>query len=213
MLWPTWRGWLLLTCLASLALWIGIRMIYPFLAVNSPRPGGVLVIQGWIPDYCLEEVTAEFHRNHYEKMYVVGGRLDKGALLLPYKYFPELTAAVLRKAGMRADDMVLVQVEDERQERTYAAAIALKHWWRDHQSYPARINLMSVGPHARRSRLLFEKALGDGASVGVLALAPRDFDPEHWWRSSAGFRSVVGEAIGYGYSRVLFRRPKEDVAP
>jgi hypothetical protein len=31
----------------------------------------------------------------------------------------------------------------------------------------------------------------------------RNFDPAHWWRSSAGVRTVIGEAIAYLYSRLF----------
>ena len=88
--------------------------------------------------------------------------------------------------------------------------MALSQWWRDHQGGPSRVNLLSIGPHARRARLLFEKALAGGTRVGVLTLPPPDFDPSHWWRSSAGFRPVTAEAIGYFYARVFFHKAKDD---
>jgi len=47
-------------------------------------------------------------------------------------------------------------------------------------------------------------------NLGVTALAETDYDPGHWWRSSAGVRTVIGETLAYGYARVLFRAPKEE---
>jgi hypothetical protein len=161
-------------------------------------------------DSYLKEVIAEFHRNHYDQVYVAGGPLDKGAALLDYKTFPELTTLRLFKLGMRSNDVVMVRLKGERQDRTYAEAVALGQWWRDHQVCPSRVNLVAIGPHARRARLLFEKALAGGTSVGVLTLPPSDFDPNHWWRSSAGFRTVAAEAIGYFYARVFFHAAKDD---
>ena len=50
---PAWRGWLLLFALAGVMLYVVLRATYPFLAVNDPRPGGLLVVEGWAPDYAL----------------------------------------------------------------------------------------------------------------------------------------------------------------
>ena len=61
-----------------------------------------------------------------------------------------------------------------------------------------------MGPHARRSRLLFEKAFGRDTRVGIIALEDRDYDPAHWWKSSQGVRTVTDELIAYGYARLLF---------
>ena len=80
---------------------------------------------------------------------------------------------------------------------------------REHGMSPTKVNLMSLGPHARRSRFLFEKALGKGVVVGVTAIPSRDFDPAHWWRSSSGVRDVIGETLAYAYARLLFHPPKE----
>jgi hypothetical protein len=68
---------------------------------------------------------------------------------------------------------------------------------------------MTLGAHARRTRLLFEKALPKEASVGIIAVENQDFDASHWWRSSQGVRTVVGEIIGYAYARLVFWPGKE----
>jgi hypothetical protein len=73
---------------------------------------------------------------------------------------------------------------------------------------PAEFNLISVGPHARRSRLLFEKAFGREVRVGIIALESQDYDPQHWWRSSMGVRVVTDELIAYSYARLLFHPGK-----
>ncbi len=85
-------------------------------------------------------------------------------------------------------------------------AVALKQWWRAHGMAPTNVNLFSVGPHARRSRLLFKRALGKEVSVGVVAFSPGDYDVRHWWRSSQGFRTVTSEFIAYCYARAMFWR-------
>jgi hypothetical protein len=53
-------------------------------------------------------------------------------------------------------------------------------------------------------REVFEKALGPGVRVGVHAAPDPRFDLAHWWRSSEGVRSVLGETIAYVYARLFF---------
>ena len=206
---PTLRGWLLLvlTC-AALAI-IGARELAQFLTVNDPVPGGVLVIEGWAPDYALEAAMAEFNRTHYDKLFVTGIPLEQGAPLSEYKTYAELGAAVLLKLGLSTNAVQAVPATAVRRDRTYAMATALKHWMGEHGMAPTKVNLMSVGPHSRRSRLIFEKALGGGVTVGIIAIPSRDFDPAHWWRSSQGVRAVLDEALAYAYARLLFSPPKQ----
>ena len=64
---------------------------------------------------------------------------------------------------------------------------------------------MSSGAHSRRTRLLFQKAFGDGVTIGIVASPEREFDPRRWWTSSSGFRTVTSEIIAYLYARFIFR--------
>jgi hypothetical protein len=206
---PTWRGWVALVLVCVVLAIIAIRGIHPFLAVTAPAPGGMLVVEGWMSDYGLETAVAEFRRNHYDKLYVVGGPLDLGSPLAEYKTLAELSAATLVKLGLNTNEVQAVPAGWVRQDRTYTSAVTLRNWWRDHGLAPTQVNLMSGGPHARRSRLLFEKALGPGVTVGVISVPDRDYDPQHWWRSSPGFRIVTGEALAYVYARLLFHAKEE----
>jgi hypothetical protein len=97
------------------------------------------------------------------------------------------------------------------QDRTYACAVALKKWVDERGVQLTRINLVTVGPHARRSRLLFQKSFGKDMPIGVLAVPEPDYDGRRWWRSSLGFRAVTGETIAYLYARFLFH-PREKAA-
>ena len=71
------------------------------------------------------------------------------------------------------------------------------------------INVVTESVHARRTRLLFQEAFGGEVKVGIIAARNPDYDPEHWWSSSDGFREVSGETIAYLYARLFFRPPRE----
>jgi hypothetical protein len=130
--------------------------------------------------------------------------LEQGAPLSEYKTYAELGAATLLKLGLDRDSVQAVPTPAVRQDRTYASALVLKQWLQQHNAMPAELNLISLGAHARRSRLLFEKAFGQDARVGIIALENQDYDPEHWWKSSQGVRTVTDELIAYGYARLVF---------
>jgi hypothetical protein len=205
---PTWRGWLALTVVFSLSILVIGRNFYWFLAVTKPVPGGLLVIEGWAPDYALRAAMAEFNTNHYDRLMVIGGPLDNGAPLSEYHTFADMGAATLLRFGMSSNLLQAVPAPLVRQDRTFAAGAALREWLDKRGEAPTKVNLISMGPHARRSRLMLQAALGKQVAVGIVSIPSREFDPAHWWRKSAGFRTVIDEAIAYAYARVLFRPSK-----
>jgi uncharacterized SAM-binding protein YcdF (DUF218 family) len=206
---PTLRGWLLLALGCAALTLVAARAVHPFLAVTDPVPGGVLVVEGWVPDYMLEAAIAEYKQNHYARLFVTGIPLQQGAPLSEYTNFAYLGAATLVKLGMNTNDVQAVPTGFTRRDRTYAMALSLKRWWRNHEMAPAKVNLITGGPHARRSRLMFEKALGKGVTVGVIAIPPNDYDERHWWYYSQGVRIIIGEMLAYTYARLLFYPPQE----
>jgi uncharacterized SAM-binding protein YcdF (DUF218 family) len=206
---PTLRGWLLLAFgIAALAI-IAARTAYPFLAVTNSAPGGVLVVEGWSPDRVLKLAIAEYKENHYTKIFVTGPPVEQGTLLTDYTNYAHVGAAMLLKLGLSPNDVQAVPCAEIRRDRTYHMALSLKHFLRDHNLSPASVNLITVGPHARRSRLLFEKAFGKTAKVGILAAPAIDYDARSWWKCSTGVRNVTGEIIAYAYARLLFHPADE----
>lgn len=187
----------------------GLRGLYPFLAVDTRVPGGVLVVEGWAPDYALAAAVREFREHPYQRLYVTGGPLERGAPLSEYRTYAELGAAIVLRLGLGPENVQSVPSPAVQKDRTYASALALKRWLADHDLRATNCQVISLGPHTRRTRLLFEKALGKEVSVGVMAVEDQDYDPRHWWRSSEGFRVVSGELLAYGYARFWFHPPAE----
>lgn len=181
-----------------------VRAIHPFLAPNDPVPDGALVLEGWAADYELAAGVAQFRSNHYDRIFVTGGPLEWGAPLSEYRTYAERGAAVLLKWGLTTNEVQAVPAPEVRQDRTYTAAVTLRTWFRQHGLAPANVQLMSVGPHARRSRLLYQKALGPGVHVGVIAIPDKDYNPKRWWHYSAGVRGVIDETVAYIYAKFFF---------
>ena len=66
------------------------------------------------------------------------------------------------------------------------------------------IHLVTTGPHGRRSRLLFQRALGKDYEVGITCLEDSGYEPDHWYAYSQGVRKVIGELIAYTYAKFQF---------
>jgi len=186
---------------AALIVYI-IRGAYSFLAINDPVYNGALVVEGWLPDYALQQAITEFKRDHYSKIFVTGGPVEHGSPLSEYETFAERGAATLLRFGLATNAVQAVPAPKVRVDRTYASAVALKNWLDEHGVTATNFNVVSLGPHSRRSRLLFEKALGNGYRVGVTAVEDEDYDAKRWWQSAEGVRTVIGETIAYCYARL-----------
>jgi hypothetical protein len=195
-----------LLLLAGTALVVAaMREMHSFLAVNDPAGGGPLVIEGWLSDAAFQAAVAEYRRTPHERIYVTGIPLDRGTYLSKYETFAQLGAATLQQMGFSNDVVQAVPAPAVRQDRTYASAVAFQKWLQVHDLHPTRLDVVSCGAHARRTRLLYEKAMGPGVKVGIIAVAPDEYEAVHWWKSSAGFRSVTDEFIAYLYARFFFR--------
>ncbi|HYE36640.1 ElyC/SanA/YdcF family protein [Methylocaldum sp.] len=164
-----------------------------------------------MPDYAMEEVISEFKRNHYSKIYVTGGPIERGAPLHEYRTSAEAGAATLIRLGLNADVVRAVPAPLIRKDRTYIAAVALKNWLLQHEIAESSLTVISLGVHARRSRVLFQEAMGRSTRIGVIAIEDRSYDSNRWWESSQGFRTVTDEIIAYAYVRLLFQPRKERV--
>ena len=201
----TWRGrGLVLLGMIALAIF-GILSISPFLAVTAPVQDELLVVEGWIPDYALEQAITQFHHHPYRLLVTTGGALQEGSRLVTYRTNAELAAAILKQAGFDARLLTAVPSPPGlTKDRTYGSAVALRNWLRNAYPELKQLDVLTLGTHSRRTRLLFQKALGDSIRVGIIAVQDRDFDPDRWWMSSSGFRTVLDEGIAYFYARFLF---------
>ena len=206
---PTLRGWLviLLVC-AGLAVGF-VRNIYSFLAVNDPQPGGVLVVEGWASEEVMQIVIEEFQRGHYDGIYCTGGPIEDSSPLAPFHTFAEYGAMLLAKLGCDPKRVHVVPSPKAVRDRTYFSAVSLKRSLAEQGNVSPTVNLFSMGAHSRRSRLLFQKAFGDQARIGIVVADNPDYDPRRWWTTSAGFRNVTDEVIAYLYARFLFRESAE----
>ena len=201
---PTWQGLLLFMLIGAGLITIAVLNIHSFLAVTKTVPAEILVVEGWTPAYVMEATMIEFQRGHYRKLYVTGGPIGTGEILSEYKTWADFGVATLLKMGMQNTALEAVPSSFVKKDRTYISALALKTFLQQQKLESTNINLVSFGVHSRRSHLLFQQVFGNSALVGIIAVKDRSYDPEHWWKFSAGFRSVVDEFIAYIYAVAFF---------
>ena len=208
----SWRGWLLLASVVALtACCVGLN-IHPFLAVTHRTNADVLVVEGWIQRYAMQKAVEEFKSGRYRRIFTTGGPENgSGGYVNDYQTSASVGAEILtKKFGIPADVVQMVPSHVIGRDRTYSSAIALRDWFHQHNVRVRSINVVTEGTHARRTRLLFEKALGSNVAVGVIAVPSPDFDARRWWRYSEGVEEVVTEGVAYLYAKFFFRPSRID---
>jgi uncharacterized SAM-binding protein YcdF (DUF218 family) len=190
--------------LVAVAFFGFISNLYPFIAPEAPPHNGLLVVEGWIHDFALDEAVHIYKSGDYSKIVCTGVPIETGSYIQAFKSYPEMTAARLRKMGIPAGEIITAIGEETRKDRTYVAATALREAFMAYNIGETNIHLVTTGPHGRRSRLLFQKALGDDYHIGITCLEDSGYDPDHWYLYSQGVRKVIGEWIAYTYAKLFF---------
>ena len=192
---------LAMTCVLVLGV---VRFIYPFLAVTDPVPADVLIIEGWIPPGTMRQAAAEFHLGPYHRLLLLRPIVDIPDKYASGRYTGDYMANLLIEAGVPQDEETTLFPVVAQKDRTYHSALAARQWLAEHDMEVKSLDVATLGPHARRSRLLYEQAFGAHVKIGIIALSNFEYDPDHWWRSSEGVREVLGEIIAYAYAKCLF---------
>lgn len=187
-------------CLTTLTL-----TIHGFLAITNIVDSRYLIVEGWVHEFAFVASFTEFKRGAYERILTTGGPIPGTG---PY------TNDLNTSASVGAERLIALGVPEKRvqmvpsrvmaRDRTYTSALALRAWMRVHAPTTTAINIITEDLHARRTRLLFQKAFRNEVKIGIIAVPNPDYDARHWWYYSEGVRDVLGESIAYLYARLIF---------
>src|SRR6059058_3586699 len=209
----SWRGRLILASALFLVGALVLKGVYPFLATTHRVNANILVVEGWIHEYAIRAALKEFQSNHYARIFTTGGPVEgTGGYINDYCTWASVGADLLRKNGLANGSVQMVPSRVMDRDRTYGSAVALRNWFHDHNMPVRSVNVLTEHMHARRTRLLFQKALGKDIRVGIIAVANVDYPANRWWHYSQGLKDVVSEFAAYLYARLFFF-PSEPAHP
>jgi len=201
---PTRWGCLLLVSVTGMLVvswWFGAEA---FLSPNEPLPAEVLVLEAWTGPDGAAAAAAEFKQpnNSYEYIVAAGGLAGEFWAKRRWSY-SEVAARDLRRSGVPEDHIVEAQADDVASQRTYETAVAARHALEAKGIRPRAVNILTLGAHARRSRLVFAKVFGPETRVGVISWAPTGYYGPQWWHSSLRADTLIKETVGYLYELLL----------
>ena len=206
---PTWPVVLLSVVLLVGATVVFVKTLHPFLEMTRRVGGEVLAVEGWGPDFSFRAAADEFSLGGYRRLVVTGGPIEKGAPFIGQATYAELGAATIGSITGRTGLAIAVPAPSVRTDRTYASAVALRMWLLRSGPLPDKLDVLTTGPHARRTWLLFRAAFPQTVEVGIIAVPDHRYEAARWWTSSDGFRTTTSEFIAYLYAKFLFRAPPE----
>jgi len=198
---PTWKTWLVVITALGLLAWAFVATVHDWLAAVKPvERAPYIIVEGWVPDYVLEEAMAAAKEGEVQRIFTTGVPLDRGTFLSEFQNYAQLSAASLAKMGLDPQRICPVPAAEAKTERTRTMAKALKTVL-DAENIPAaerRINLYTLGTHGRRSWRIFQDVLGSDWQVGVISVPSKDYDAGRWYRQSGGAKTVLNELVALG---------------
>jgi uncharacterized SAM-binding protein YcdF (DUF218 family) len=209
----SWRGRLVVASALLLASALIFKSVYPFLAITHRVNANILVVEGWIHEYAIRAAVKEFQSNKYQRVFTTGGpAVGSGGYINDFYTSASVGADLLKKCGLPDERLQMVPSRVMDRDRTYGSAVALRDWFLDHNMAVSGIDVVTEDVHARRTRLLFQKAFGKDVQVGIISVANVDYPANRWWHYSQGLKNVVSEFAAYLYARLLFF-PSEPAHP
>jgi hypothetical protein len=178
-----------------------ILTINDFLAINRRVEADILVVEGWVYDHpAIAEAAEEFKKGPYRLLITVGGPVAGVGGTPERTSTAALAASQLQELGVEQRLIVALPVPEVSQHRTYASALRVKGWLQNSRFRSKGINVFTIGPHARKSLVLFTRAFGTACAVGVIAGTDEDYDANRWWMSTRGIYVISRKLLGYLYA-------------
>ena len=201
-LWPTWICCFCILAIFLLGIFVCVFYGESFLAETNRVPADTLVVEGWIGRNGLRAAVEEFRRGGYLYIVATGG-LSYDCWDEEPRSYAQMAADYLIRIGIPRDRLIVAICEDTERLRTFESAVAVWRAMHAANIKPKGINLFTLGPHARRSAIVFSKVNSDIEKVGVIGWCPPEFQKEGWWWSSERSREFLDEAVGYLFEILL----------
>jgi len=173
-----------------------------FLTLNRRLPAEVLVVEGWIGYRGIRAAAAEFEKNGYQYVVTTGGLTEDRWSDSRWNY-AEMAERELVRSGVPDEKIIVATAGDTLKQHTYVSAVAVCEALRARNLRPNAFIVFTLGPHARRSLLVFAKVNHFGTKVGAIGWVRPSDKPLSWWQSSERAKEFVAETVAYGYELLL----------
>lgn len=201
---PTFSGWLFVFFICTSTCILIVRYAHTFLATHKPVGANLLVIEGWMAPDQLDQALATVRNGGYKTVITVGSTAPADIYQPKPVPYPKLARDYLIRNGLPENLVSAVPVPDSAQDRTYLSAVMVRDWLQRSGHPIDAIDVFSSGVHSRRSWMLYRMAFGPQVRVGILAAQPTDYDPDAWWSTSMGAKTVLSETISWIWTELFF---------
>ena len=155
----------------------------------------MLIVEGWIREEPIQGASLEFLKGGYRYVVATGGYTGERWEARRWSD-AEIARRSLLQNGVPPEKVVFAQAPDAEASRTFSAAVTAKQVLDEKGLLPKAVTVYTMGAHARRSRLVYQKVFGSKVPVGVISWKPPGSESEPWWRNSSRAADFVKETVG-----------------
>ena len=198
--WPTWQGWSLLFLILAGFFIVFFLNAHRFLAVtNRLADADILVVEDWMPDVFLQATAKEFKEGNYQHLLISSIREYDNQENRQQKVRKSSAVNRIVSLGVPRDRIVECFAPATDNHRSAAMARSVSNALRQNGIISKGVNVMAPATHARKTWLVYRRALGSEAPVGIIAVLPGVYDPERWWLNSQSAKWVITNYAGLIY--------------
>ncbi|HYH05349.1 MAG TPA: ElyC/SanA/YdcF family protein [Bacillota bacterium] len=167
-------------------------LVNRFLSPTRPIPARILIVEGWLPLYAFQAAEKIFNSGSYDLLLTTGGPIPGPGS----KNIAEYAKIHFQTLGIPSSKIIAIPAPGVNIDRTWTSAVAVKKWLDQNKKRETRFNLVSLGPHTRRSWLTYQKVFASAHKIGIISI-PEVYTPRRWWYTRRGYRILAEEFISY----------------
>jgi hypothetical protein len=174
----------------------------PFFSLTRRLSADVLIVEGWIGSEGIRAAAEEFRRGAYRYVVITGG-MTSDPTGSDRSNHAEMARRQLIELEVPESRIILSSTIELEREHTFTLAVRARRSFQDAGIRPTSINVFTLGPHARRSQLVYERVFAPEVPVGVIAFVPSAYHTEPWWLSKRRTGCLLKELVGYPFELML----------
>jgi hypothetical protein len=173
-----------------------IFYVDPFLARSSPVNAEMLIIEAWVDTRYMRTAVQEFRKGKYRHIFVVGDSQSSGSQGKSADDVERIMDTLIQ-LDIAPSLITGVPVPPKKWHKTWSQALTFRNYIA-RSNYPIKaVNVFTLGVHARKSQLLYQRAVGPDIQVGVISVTHYGRSSGHWWLTIGGIYGVAKNSVAY----------------